>query len=330
MPVDPRFYRVGGPLSARAIADQLGLDAGTGDVTVSGISDLFSAGPEDLCFFDRRKSDWPDSGSQAGLCLVSFADEDLNGEKPYFLKCKDPRTAFFRLAETWITAIQATDVPPRIHPTAIVSPQAVIESGAVIGERTRIGPFAYIGPGVQIGRDTEISSHASVTFALVGNGVQILAGARIGEPGFGLMVTDGELRSTPHYGRVIIQDGVSIGANTCIDRGLVSDTVIGEGTKIDNLCHVGHNAIVGRQAVMAAFAGLSGSVTIGDGAQLGGRVGISDHVNVGKGARIAASAAVFHDIPDGETWGGAPAVPVRDWHRQTLHLKKIASRKGVS
>ena len=328
MPVDPRFYRVGGQLSASRMAERLGLDAGAAEKAVSGISELRSAGPDDLCFFDGRPADWPAEGTAAGICLVAGPATPLTGRLPLFIVCPGPREAFFRLTEGWIEPETHPGVPPRIHPAASVSARAEIANGVVVGERSVIGPFAYVGPGVQIGRDAQIGPHASITHALVGNSVSIQSGARIGEPGFGLLPSAGGHRMAPHFGRVIIQDGARIGANSCIDRGLLADTVIGEGAKIDNLCHVGHNTVVGRNVVMAAFAGLSGSVTIGDGAELGGRVGISDHARIGKGARLAAASGVFQEVPDGETWGGTPALPIREWHRQTLFLRKLARRKG--
>ncbi len=129
----------------------------------------------------------------------------------------------------------------------------------------------------------------------------------------------------PQYGRVILQDHVTVGANSCIDRGAFDDTIIGEHTKIDNLCQIAHNVVTGRSVLMASFAGISGSVTIGDGTMLGGRVGIADHVKIGEGAQIAASAGVFREIPSGETWGGTPAKPIRQWMKEVAWLQKQTS-----
>jgi UDP-3-O-[3-hydroxymyristoyl] glucosamine N-acyltransferase len=126
-----------------------------------------------------------------------------------------------------------------------------------------------------------------------------------------------------------MQNGVSLGANSCVDRGLFDDTVIGEGTHIDNLCHIGHNCRIGSQVVMAAFAGVSGSSEVGDGVQFGGRVGLKDHVRVGTGARIAAGAAVLSDVPGGETWAGYPAKPIRAWMRELAWLGRAAQKRSA-
>ena len=209
----------------------------------------------------------------------------------------------------------------------ITSPGAVIGPGAAVGEGTIVRPNAVIGPGVQIGRNCVIGANASVHCALLGDHVTLLAGARIGETGFGVMPGPQGLEDAPHFGRVILQDRVTVGANACIDRGVFADTIIGERTKIDNLCQIAHNVVLGRSVIVAAFGGISGSVRVGDGSMLGGRVGIADHVTVGEGVSLAASAGLFRDVAPGETWGGTPAKPIRQWMREVAWLNKQAAAK---
>jgi UDP-3-O-[3-hydroxymyristoyl] glucosamine N-acyltransferase len=214
-----------------------------------------------------------------------------------------------------------------LEPDVELGPGVVIGSGAQIGRGTRIGAQSVIGPGVTIGRDCEISANVTIGFALIGDRVRILAGTVIGEAGFGATAGPRGLIDIPQLGRVILQDGVSIGANACVDRGAFDDTVIGENTKIDNQVQIAHNVRVGRNCVMAAHSGISGSVTIGDGVQFGGRAGVADHVTIGDGARVGAAAGVMKDIPAGETWGGMPARSIRRWMRETAWLARMANRK---
>jgi UDP-3-O-[3-hydroxymyristoyl] glucosamine N-acyltransferase len=210
----------------------------------------------------------------------------------------------------------------------LLAPGVIIGPGVRIGRGTRIGAGTVLGPGVAVGRDCEISANVSISCALIGDRVKILAGAAIGEAGFGATGGPSGLIDIPQLGRVILQDGVTIGANSTIDRGAFDDTIVGENTKIDNLVMIGHNVRVGRNTVMASQTGISGSVTIGDGCQLGGRVGIADHVTVGDGARLGANAGVIGNIPAGETWGGFPAQPIRNWLREAAWVRRMSSRKG--
>ena len=166
--------------------------------------------------------------------------------------------------------------------------------------------------------------------ALIGDGVIIHAGTRVGQDGFGYVPGAGGHGKVPQVGRVIIQDGVEIGANSTIDRGAIRDTVIGEGTKIDNLVQIAHNVEIGRHCVLAAHTGISGSCTIGDYVMMGGRVGITDNITVGTGAMIAAGSGVMSHIPPGEKWGGAPAQPARDWLKANAALRRLARRSPAS
>jgi UDP-3-O-[3-hydroxymyristoyl] glucosamine N-acyltransferase len=217
-----------------------------------------------------------------------------------------------------------------IHPTAMLEDGVTVEAGAVVGPRVAIGsgtvvaPGAVIGADCSIGRDGMVGAGASIQAAMIGDRVLLSPGVRIGQDGFGYVGSkDGPLK-VPQIGRVIIQDNVEIGANTTVDRGALSDTVIGEGTKIDNLVQIAHNVRIGRFCLIAGHCGLSGSVTLGDGVMLGGRVGLADHLTIGDGAQVAAGGGVMTDIPAGERWGGYPAQPLKDAFREITALRKLA------
>jgi UDP-3-O-[3-hydroxymyristoyl] glucosamine N-acyltransferase len=214
----------------------------------------------------------------------------------------------------------------RLEPEVVVDPGAVVGPGAEIGRGTVVGAGAVIGAGSRVGRDCSIGAGASILHALLGNRVIIHPGARIGQDGFGFAFADGKHRKVPQVGRVIVQDDVEIGANTTIDRGATRDTIIGEGTKIDNLVQVAHNVVIGRHCIIVAQTGISGSARLDDYVVLGGQVGVVGHVRIGEGAQIAASSNVNSDVPAGVRWGGTPAKPVRDWFRELHTLKRLASR----
>jgi len=207
-----------------------------------------------------------------------------------------------------------------------VDPGAVIGPGAEIGAGTVVASHAVIGPQVRIGRNCSIGAGSTIQASLIGNRVIIHPGARIGQDGFGFAMSPKGHMKVPQIGRVIIQDDVEIGSNTTVDRGASRDTVIGEGTKIDNLVQIGHNVVVGRHCVIISQTGISGSTTIEDFVLLGGQVGVVGHVRIGAGAQIAGSSNVNSDVPPGARWGGTPAKPIRDWFREMTTLKNLASR----
>jgi UDP-3-O-[3-hydroxymyristoyl] glucosamine N-acyltransferase len=331
--IDPRFYEIAEPLAASDIAKIVGAAVTRGDParTIASVASAASAGPNDLTFLDRA-----DASTGAGIVIAS--PEAAQGASPIaaVIETRHPRAAFTRAAMQLIRLREIERGDPAIHPgarvaaSALLEPGVVVGRGAAIGADVRIGANAVVGPGVQIGAGSTIGANATIRCALIGDGVRIFPGAVVGEAGFGLAADEGGAALSPHFGRVIMQNGVSLGANSCIDRGLFDDTVIGEGAHIDNLCHIGHNCRIGSRVVMAAFAGVSGSSEVGDGVQFGGRVGLKDHVRVGMGARIAAGAAVLSDVPAGETWAGYPAKPVRTWMRELAWLGRAAQKRPAT
>jgi UDP-3-O-[3-hydroxymyristoyl] glucosamine N-acyltransferase len=206
----------------------------------------------------------------------------------------------------------------------IVDPLAMIGAGVEIGAGTVVGAGAVIGPGVKIGRDCNVGARTSIQCALIGNNVLIHPGCGIGQDGYGFIFfgPEGHLK-VPQTGRVLIQNDVEIGAGTTIDRGSLRDTVIGEGTKIDNQVQIGHNVSIGRHCLLAAQIGLAGSLTIGDYVALGAKVGINNHLKIGEGAQVTAMSAVKDDIPPNGRWGGHFAKPTKQWFREIVAVERL-------
>jgi len=212
----------------------------------------------------------------------------------------------------------------RKRKTVYVGPFAVIERGAVIEPDVKIYSGAYIGPNVTIGRGTVIQTGAHIENATIGADCIINAGAVIGKDGFGYTRQDGHNVFIPHTGRVVLGDRVSVGANTCIDRGAMTDTRVGDGTKIDNLCQIAHGVVIGAECFLASGVGLAGGTVIGDRALLGGHVGIANGVHIGNDAEVGAQSGVFRNIPDGERYMGYPAGPGTEFMRHYAILRRMA------
>jgi UDP-3-O-[3-hydroxymyristoyl] glucosamine N-acyltransferase len=213
-----------------------------------------------------------------------------------------------------------------INPSAEIGPYVVIEAGAEIGPGCRIGPFVSIGKGVVIGPDCRIGAHASLSHALLGARVYIYPGARIGQEGFSFASTDTGFLSIPQLGRVVVEDDVEIGANSTIDRGSTRDTVIGAGSRLDNLVQIGHNVRLGRCCVIVAQVGIAGSTELEDFVQVGGQAAMAGHLRIGQGAQIGAQAGVISNVPAGAVLLGSPAQPRQEFFRQVIALKRFAGK----
>lgn len=323
-------------------------------VVVTGVASLDTAGACDLVFVEEEcyLASALD-GSAAAVIAGAFA-ETSRSSKPLLIT-SHPRLAFARAA----ACLRDPDErKPGVHPsavvlpsarvagTAIVDPWTFVAESAVIGERTWIGSGCVVGSGVVIGDSCRIYPRVTIyPGTRIGDRVIVHAGAVLGSDGFGYVnnrpAADrvGESappRTAPAYekfpqiGKLHIEDDVEIGANTTIDRGASRDTVIGEGTKIDNLVQIAHNVVIGRHCVIVSGVGISGSTTLEDYVVLGGQVGVVGHLRIGRGAQIAGSSNVNRDVPPGSRWGGTPAKPVRAWFRELTTLARLAERSGKS
>ena len=338
---DSRFFTPSGPFTLEELAAAAGAEmrpAADAKRRFTSIAALDEAGPGDVSFLENRRYIDAFARTSAGCCVVDprFADRAPAGAA--LLLTAKPYKGFALIAQKFYP--DAAIAPGR-HPSAVidassrVDASARIDAGAVIGARAEIGKRCWIGAntvigdGVAVEEDTVVGSNATLAYCLIGKRVLIHPGARIGSRGFGFAMDEQGAVRIPQTGRVIVEDDVEIGANACIDRGSGTDTVIGRGSMIDNLVMIGHNAKVGRGCVLVAQVGVSGSTRLGDHVMIGGQGGLSGHLDIGAGAHIAAGSGVIQDVAAGAVVGGYPAVPVRQWHRQSAILARMARGKAA-
>jgi UDP-3-O-[3-hydroxymyristoyl] glucosamine N-acyltransferase len=344
----PDFFPASRGLTVGEIADLTRAKPRAGtplDQRIRNIAPLDTAGAGDLTFLEHRKylGDLP--ATRAGACLLAPQFEAAAPAALAVLVTEQPYRAFVAVARAMFPAalrpssLFAASGPAagaHVHPSArlesgvTVDPLAVVGPRAEIGAGTLIAAGAVIGPSVCIGRDCAVGAGATVLHALIGDRVIIHPGARIGQDGFGYLPSPKGHQKIPQARRVIIQDDVEVGANTTIDRGSTRDTVIGEGTKIDNLVQIAHNVSVGRHCLIASQAGISGSSQVGDFVMMGGQVGVADHITVGAGAMLGAQSGHMYDVPAGASWVGSPAQPVRDFMKGVAVLRRLVRNAGKS
>lgn len=343
---DSRFYQKKGPFTLSELAKfgQCNIKRGEPSLFIEDVAPLDEAGPSCIGVFHNAKYIEALGNTKASACILSEEAASRAPEHLALLVSKFPYRSYALIASAFYPQERGEgkiDPTAIIHPTVklgkevTVGPMAIIEAFAEIGDFVQIGPMAVIGKGVVIGEHSIIENHVSLAYAHLGKHVHIKPGARIGQKGFGFFMDQGDTGghvSVPQLGRVILHDYVEIGANTTIDRGSGPDTVIGMGTRIDNLVQVGHNVHFGKGCVMAAQSGISGSTKFGDYVAAGGQVGFADHLKIGTGSRFAAQCGIMSNVEPGEILAGSPAMPIKTHYRQVAVLKKLAEQtrpKGV-
>jgi UDP-3-O-[3-hydroxymyristoyl] glucosamine N-acyltransferase len=335
---DLRFFDRAGPFSLGEIAAAVGaepLDPSQGTAHIHDIAALDNADASDISVFtDTRYLDVLHA-TRAGAIITSRKLAHHAREGTRLVYVANPRLAYAQVGQLFYPRAEldgGIDPNARVHPSAIIGAGSQIDAGAVIGrgaeigERCHIGYNTVIGEGVKLGDDCRIGANTTVSHAMIGRRVEIETAVTIGSQGFGFVPSGKGLMRMLQLGRVIIGDDVQIGANSAIARGATGDTVIGAGTVIDNLVQIAHNVVVGRYCVLCAQVGIAGSTVIGDGVTIGGQTGLADHLTVGAGARIAAKSGVIRDIEPSAVIGGYPAVPIKDWHRQTVAIARLAKK----
>ncbi len=338
---DPRFHRPAGPVPLARLAEACDAElhpASNPARPVRDVAPLESAGPDDVSFLANPRYVEAFRRSRAGACLLRPDRADMAPDGMDLLLVDDPYRAWGLAARTFYprpAAQGGVASSAVVDPTATVGAGAQIEHGAVIGAGAEIGRGCYIGgnavigPGVVIGDESWIGAGASLAFCIVGARVRILAGARIGEEGFGFAPDDAAPVGIPQLGRVIVEDDVEIGANATVDRGAGPDTVIGQGSRIDNLVQIAHNVRLGRGCIVVAQAGVSGSSILGDHVVVAGQAGVAGHLALGERSRIGAQAGVMRDVPAGASVGGTPAAPLRQWLREVATLRRLVRKQDL-
>lgn len=337
---DPLFYQKQGPFSLNELASLFGTSVEPfPDVQVHDVTTLDQATPHDIAYCDHKKYATQLKETRAGVCLIKSELQEIVPSSTIAIVVTHPRRVFARVTAHFYPAshsqagISTTAV---VHPTAQIASDCQIEEyvvigpNVVIGTGTRVGTHGVIGAGVQIGKDCDIGPGVHLQYARIGDQVMIKPGAKIGQIGFGFEMDEAGPINIPHLGRVIIEDNVQIGANTAIDRGVMGDTTIGAGSRIDNLVQIAHNVHLGKNCILVAQVGVAGSTRLGDFVIAAGQAGIADHLTIGDGARIAAQSGLMRDVAPREIVAGSPAIPVKDWHRQTIALQQLIRHKDKS
>ena len=335
---DTRFFKKTGPKTLGELAKIAGADIGSGSdsgILVHDVAPLDKAGAQDIAFLDNPKYRDAFKMSKAGVCIVSPVMADFAPTGMSLIISPSPYKAYAHIAQAFYPdPYPAASVSPHAHvhksvtlgAGCIISDGAVLEEGAEIGSGTWIEPNVVIGRFVKIGKDCRIGANSVISHTMIGDHVRIYPGCNIGQDGFGFAIDFKGHVKIPQLGRVIIEDSVEIGAGCSIDRGSGPDTVIGQGTWMDNMIQIAHNVRIGRFCIIAAQCGISGSTVLEDFVILGGQVGIAGHLRIGKGARIAAKSGLLRDVPPGEEQMGYPSMPIKQFFKHIAYLNRAIKK----
>jgi UDP-3-O-[3-hydroxymyristoyl] glucosamine N-acyltransferase len=336
---DPRFFAVAGPFTLSELAERTGSEIAGGvggELVLRDVAPLETAGADCLTFLDNRKYADAFVCSSAGAAIVHPDVAERAPAGMALLLNQQPYKGYALAAQAFypppplrpgIAPSAVIDASARLGDACEIAPNVVIGAGAEIGRNGRIGANTVIGAAVVIGDEARIGANVTISHALIGARVTIYPGVRIGQDGFGFAPDPAGHVKVPQLGLVVIGDDVEIGANTTVDRGAGPDTIVGDGTMIDNLVQIGHNVVVGRRCVLAAQVGISGSTELDDFVMIGGQGGLAGHLALGKGARVAAHSGVMRDVPPGGTVCGFPAMPSKEFWRQVATVQRLARRK---
>lgn len=342
---DPRFFTRNATLNLRDVVAATKVkavmnDGADADVTgaFDDIAPLDQAGAQHVSFFDNVRYLDAFTRSHAGACFVREKFVSKAPDGMVLLVTPEPYYCYAQLAtqlypeatpDAVISAAAHVDARAVIGNNVRIDAGAVIESDVTIGTGTHIGANCVISRGVTIGNHCRIGALCTISHADLGDHVIMHPSAHVGQAGFGFAPSPQGVINVPQLGRVIIEDHVDIGSSTCIDRGSGPDTRIGAHTKIDNLVQIAHNVQIGKYCFIAAHAGLAGSSSVGDFVMVGGQVGLAGHTHIGDGAKIIAQSGVIHNLAPGATYGGSPALPAREWHRQTATISKLSKKSAA-
>jgi UDP-3-O-[3-hydroxymyristoyl] glucosamine N-acyltransferase len=315
---DKRFFRINKTYTTGELAKLLACEiVGNAELKIEDIATLENADNTHITFLANRKYIAQFKTSKAGACICSREFIEQAPKDIVMLIANDPYSTYAQL--TQILYGSNAD-------TGKISKNAFIAETADIGKNVSIAAGAFIGDGVVIGNNTVIMQNTSITHAIIGDDCLIYPGVCIGQDGFGFAPNHQGIKKVLQLGRVVIGNQVEIGANTCIDRGAIDDTIIGYGTKLDNLVQIGHNVKIGKNCMMAAQVAIAGSAEIGNNCMIGGQAAVAGHLKVGNNCMIAGQSGIISNLQTGSVVGGTPALPIKQWHRLSILLKRMLNK----